>query len=350
VKVGTNYPTKTPGIYQRLRANGSKVFLCRYSASDGRRVMETCGTMMEAKARLAEVSGKKFKGEQVTGSVTTTVAELIEGRRAVRDVKASSVEIEERNLRLHIEPRWGRVRAKDVTKAAILAWLRSLEKQNGTGALSEATRRLILSHFSVVLDYGVDAGVLNSNPVKALGRKQKPRAKELPAWVLGPGELEALLDGYGGRDWLRDVIVVTLGQALRLGEAVGLRGGDVDFEAGKLTVARQEYKDGSTGTPKGGKVATIDLLPEARKTLLRLHMAQGRPADGPVFHNGSGGPLRYAPVQDAFRVVRKRAGLSTEPRAFRFHDLRHSAITRLANARLDLAEAALAKELAALKP
>jgi integrase len=104
----------------------------------------------------------------------------------------------------------------------------------------------------------------------------------------------------------------------------------VDFERGVLRVERQAGKDGEFATPKGGVPAEIPLMPEARKVLARMWMAAGRPSDGPVFRNGTGGFRHYADVQCGFVVARR--GLSTEPRALRFHDLRHTAISRLANA------------------
>jgi integrase len=329
-KPARHVPTKTTGIYYSFRANGKKVFECRYTDSNGRRRYQAVGTFEAAKARLAEVTGKKFKGE-VVANVSITVGELIEGWRAIREAKASTRVIEERNIRLYIEPRWKRVKVRDVTKVGIQEWLRGLKRQDGRdGSLSDGTKALVLAHFRSILDHGVDAGVLTVNPVNLLGRKQKPRQGTLEARILGPGELDALLDGCGKRDWLRDIIVVTVNQALRLGEALGLRWKDVDFERGTLRIERQLGKEGEFSTPKGGAAAEISLMPEARRVLLRLWMAAGRPSDGPVFRNGFGGYRRYRDVQRAFVDV--RAGLSTDPRAFRFHDLRHTAISRLANA------------------
>jgi hypothetical protein len=174
-KAARHVPTKTTGIYSSLHASGKKVFECRYTDSNGRRVYEAVGSFDQAKARLAEVTGKKFKGE-VVANVSTTVGELIETWRSIREAKASTRVIEERNIRLYVEPRWRRVKARDVTKVAIQQWLRGMTRQDGReGPLSDGTKALVLAHFRSILDHGVDRGVIAVNPVKALGRNQKPR-------------------------------------------------------------------------------------------------------------------------------------------------------------------------------
>jgi integrase len=325
-------PTKVTGIYYSVNAKGRKTFECRYTDSTGKRVYEAVGTFEQAKARLAEVTGRKFKGEVVV-NVNTTVAELIEGWRAIRDAKPRSRESEERNIRLHIAPRWARVKTREVSKVAIQEWLRGIERQDGKpGPLNDGTKALVLSTFSSILDYGVDAGALAVNPVKTLGRKAKPRQGKIEARILQPGEFEALIAACERFPWLRDIILASLYGGLRLGEVCGLQWADVDFERNKLIVRRQLGKDGNLGTPKGGMVAEIDLLPELRKLLLELKMAARDKSSGaPVFTNKFGGYRQPRDVQRAFQKARLYARLSAEPRALRYHDLRHTAISRLAN-------------------
>ena len=320
-----------PNILWSERANGKKTYAVRYWSSDGRRVIEAVGPRLDqARARQAEVTGRKFKGE-VVGSVSTTVGEVVERWREARKVKRSTGDTYDDQIRRRILPRWRNVRVRDVTRADIAAWVGGLRREDGRpGPLGEGTKRLILAVFSEVMAYAVHADVISVNPVSTLDRKHKPRPKERPGRILGDGELENLLGVCS--DWLADIVTVTLYQALRLGEAVGLRWKDVDFEAGTLMICRTAYDDGSFGTPKGGKECTIPLTGEARRVLARLWMVAGRPEDGPVFRNGYGGFRRYKDVQRAFVKARRKAGLSESPRPFLFHDLRRSCISRLANA------------------
>jgi len=75
-RVGRLVPTKTTGIYYRLKADGRKTFYVRYTRPDGKRTFEAAGSFEDAKGRLAEVQGK-IKKREVIGSTRTTVEDVI---------------------------------------------------------------------------------------------------------------------------------------------------------------------------------------------------------------------------------------------------------------------------------
>ena len=90
--------------------------------------------------------------------------------------------------------------------------------------------------------------------------------------------------------------------------------------------------DGRRQDSTKGKAALIPLSPQARVLLAELKLKSGlrlTGADDPIFKNGSDCHRHPRDVQRAF--AKARAGLSVEPRALRFHDLRHSSISALAN-------------------
>jgi integrase len=324
-------PTSTTGIYRRLRADGKATFYCRYS-SNGKRVYEAAGSFEAAKKRLAEVSGKIQTGT-VVGDPTITVEALIKDWRLTRSgVKPRTRDTQEAHIRLYVIPSLGRMRVRDVNRAVVLKWLDGLRRQDGEGALSEGTRALLLATLSSILDHAVLADIIASNPCKALGRKQKPRQGKIEARVLAPDEKDALLAACKRFAWLKPIIQTALGSGLRLGEVVGLDWVDLDFERNVIVVRQNFGKNGRLGTPKGGKVASVPLVPELRRILVELKLASGNVApDAPVFVNKIGGRRRPNEVERAFSKARTYAGLSEDPRALRFHDLRHTAITTLAN-------------------
>jgi integrase len=329
---GRHLPTKADGVYKSVSPRTGKVtWEARYRDSTGKYVYEVCHSFEDAKARRASMTNKAHRGELVVNS-TDTLADLLDGWRTWRNVKPRTEKLQDDHLRVHILPRFGRMKVRDVTRADLRAWLNSMKRKDGREEpISEGTKAIVLSTLSSVLDYAVDAGIIGVNPCRTLG-KAKPRQGKIKARILGDGELEALLAACERFKWLQDIILMTLYGALRVGEVCGLEWQDVDFDAGRITVRQQIDRSGTVGTPKGGKPAAIPMPPQARKLLAELKLgAEDKTPNAPVFTNGFGGYRMSCDVQRAFRKARCIAGLSTEPRAFRFHDLRHTSISMLAN-------------------
>lgn len=327
--------TKTSGIYYSVGASGCKMFEVRFTDATGKRRFETVGSFEQAKARLAEANGRTSKGE-VVGNTTVTLADLLPGWRALREVsvKPRTRETEEGNVRLHIEPRWGRAKVRDISKNAITTWINGLARKDGK-PMNCGTRSLVLAQLSSILDYAVDENILASNPCKTLSRKAKPKQVKYEYRVLADGELNLLLKGVSRRrEWLAPIIRLTAFTGLRLGEVVGLEWGDVSFEDGTITVARQLGKDGRIGTPKGGVAATVEMAPQVRTILAELKLrAEAVLPTAPVFRNTYGERRQPRDVQRAFVQARDAAGLT----GLRFHDLRHTYATHLARAGVNIA-------------
>jgi integrase len=247
---------------------------------------------------------------EVTGNPDTRVAEVIEKWRSNHAplVKATSLRTYERVVRTHIEPRWSRTKVKDITRAAVSAWLAT--------DVPAGSARLIRATFTVVMEQAVEERMIGVNPVK--GAKLPRREEKVEKYALTPAELDRLISRCP--QWLRPVVEVAYSQALRLGEVTGLRWSDIDFERGEMTVATQEYRDETTGTTKGNKAKTIVLTEQARKVLIRQRLARG--GDDPVFAQN------YRSIEEGFRRVVKAA----EPFGGRvsFHTLRHTRISVLA--------------------
>jgi integrase len=139
-------------------------------------------------------------------------------------------------------------------------------------------------------------------------------------------------------DWLKEIVIVALHQALRKGEVLALQKDDVDFVNGKLHVRRQIHDDGTIGPCKGqsqedferGVGDKIDLMPAARKVLAEKALQAG--PTGWLFVNRYGEPRSHGDIDRAYGNARDRAGLpETEDGKVVFHSLRHTGISRPAN-------------------
>ena len=161
-------------------------------------------------------------------------------------------------------------------------------------------------------------GVRMDNPVQLLRRPKENRARTRR---LQAGEEEALLrqlqpserDASGAyrpggcrNPWMRPLVQLALATAMRQGELLALRWEDVDLP-GKCAVLHDT---------KNGERREVPLSARARGLLGQLP----RHSTGRVF------PITTESVKQAFVRATGRAGLVD----FRFHDLRHEAVSRMA--------------------
>src|SRR5215217_4177388 len=142
----------------------------------------------------------------------------------------------------------------------------------------------------------------------------------------------------GDRFEALDVLSLTVG--LRMGEALGLRWSDIDFDAKTLRVSRQlqRVRDGGGlvfSEPKNASRRTVDLPQRAveafrshRKRQMGEQLRSGSEWQdyGLVFASGKGTPLDAQNIVNRhFKPLLKRAGLPS----IRWHDLRHTYATLL---------------------
>lgn len=255
---------------------------------------------------------------------------MIEQWRATRThVKPRTREGEELHVRRHFGPLL-RLRVRDINKGRVLAWLAGLSRQDGKpGPLNDSTKAHVLATLSSVLDHAVYEDVIAVNPTKALGRR-KPRQGKGEFRVLTSAELDALVSGVGRQQWMANIIRFAVLTGLRLGELCALQWGDIDFEANTITVARQLGKDGRVGTPKGGIAASIPMIGAVRKLLAEMKLSAGAVEPTTTVFVNSRGEHRYGrEIQRGFTWAKARAGIEGK---LRFHDLRHTCISLLANA------------------
>lgn len=118
---------------------------------------------------------------------------------------------------------------------------------------------------------------------------------------------------------LRPIIEVALMTGLRLNNVVGLQWEQIDLEAGELTVRLKSKHP-------GGREHTLPINDRLKLVFLRLEPQKA----GAVF-TYKGKPLKS--VKTAWKAAKRRAGV---PANFRFHDLRHTVGSRLADAGGDI--------------
>ena len=124
----------------------------------------------------------------------------------------------------------------------------------------------------------------------------------------------------GPRADLRPVVILAIHTDMRRGELLSLRWANVDFERGLIHVMNSQREQ-----TKSGHSRSIPMNGIARRELLGLHRETGQTEY--VFFNDKTKKPR-TDLKNGFGTACVIAGLDD----FRFHDLRHTAATRLADA------------------
>jgi len=187
-----------------------------------------------------------------------------------------------------------------------------------------------LSYFSSIISYArKEWGININNPVALVTKPKNPQGRSR---ILGSTETNALFEALkptGRRSiWMLPLVRLALETAMRRSELLGLRWEHIDL--GRRTIFLKLTKNGTS--------RTVPLSTKALEVLQSLP----RSIDGRVF------PVTHEVVSQAFNRARKQAGVKD----IRFHDLRHMAITRLAEKLPNLIELSAVsghKSLAMLK-
>jgi integrase len=142
----------------------------------------------------------------------------------------------------------------------------------------------------MILDQGIDYGLLPSNP--AIGRRRRLKTTRPARPWIEPQQLMAFLNGADGVG--RVLLGILVGTGLRIEEALSLTWADVDLGSGHLYVRKAK-------TPKG--VRRIPLSPALREELAlwRDETRHSAPADF-VVHTSTGAEAQ--PVEPPPRRAR----------------------------------------------
>ena len=306
---------------------------------------------------LEELKKLQTDGGLAANSIST-VGELVEewlGTLRIRDeqqsdgLAARTFEQYRDISRTHIIPALGRAKVKDLKKAQVEKWLRSMEgtaytKGRSTRTYSANTLRLCRVVLGMALKWANSEGLVSGNvarEAKPPGGRPRPEKHALSEEQAGK-LIEATRGSDLGALW---ALMVTTG--LRRGEALGLRWRDYDGES--ITVTSQLKIE-------GGRVTRGDLKTERSKRRLRLpdflvadleaHRARqvesakagGRLAPDLIFTNSQGSHIRPDNLQKRFASACRKAGIEPreDGRAWSVHELRHTAASQLLSNRVPM--------------
>lgn len=174
---------------------------------------------------------------------------------------------------------------------------------------SPATVNRHLSALSKIFSLAEDAELVESNPCK---RVRKFRLDNQRMRVLSAEEEVKLFLELGKNELVKQIVQIALHTGLRRGEIFDLKWFDVDFNRGLIQVR----------ISKSNRKRLVPMNETVRSLLGSLEKTSEFVFPSPKTNN------RLNQIKTSFRKAVNRAGLED----FRFHDLRHTAASRMAEA------------------
>jgi integrase len=234
----------------------------------------------------------------------------------------------EQITRQHIKPELGRVRLQDLRPDQLQAFYNRRQADKA----SPRTVQLIHAVLHRSLGQAMKWGLMARNPADAV---ERPRVAKTEMQVLSEEQVQRLLIAATG-DRLEALWHLAIVTGMRMGELLGLRWSDVDWETSEVQIQRQLQRIPGQGLvfaqPKSekGKRAiavgngTLDVLRDhhSRQDEERSATDQWQSLDL-VFPSTIGTPMEPRNLLRKFKFLLKQAGLPE----IRFHDLRHTSAT-----------------------
>lgn len=267
----------------------------------GKRVCESTGTSNRRKAerieqaRREELENKRHRLPATNLEITVSAV----AARFIADGESTPYYLDRFN---HVLPYFGEIPIQDLNSSILRKYRQ--ERYEANNALKPATINRDLSVLRRLCNYALEEGLIPANPV---GRIRMERERRTKRPVMSVREENTLMEH--AQQHLQRIIRCALDTGMRRGEILGQRWEDIDFDNHLLHVSRSK-------TPEG-ESRIVPLTTRLYEMLLSFRQDRG------IVFTYEGSPIKI--VKTAWAASLRRSGL----RHFRFHDLRHTANSRL---------------------
>ncbi|UCZ91309.1 tyrosine-type recombinase/integrase [Gordonia sp. WA4-43] len=314
--------------FGNIRRLPSGRYQARYTGPDGaeHKAPQTFAAKIDAEAWLSdrrrEIDRNLWNPATADRDVAPTFGPYAEEWLATRTVRGRPLKTRTRDhyaelLKLHLIPAFGEQRLDQVTPAAVRQWHAKLLPGKDT------MRAHAYSLLRTIMTSAVNADLIDANPcrVEGAGSAQR-RSRTKPATV---PELTAIADAMP--DHLRASVLLAGWCAMRFGELIELRRGDIDVAEGVVSISRAAVREGDTGryivtTPKSDAgIRVVHIPPHVLPAIVEhLDKHTERRQDALLFPAPGGGYLSPTSMYRYYYPARQEAGRPD----LRFHDLRHT--------------------------
>jgi len=326
-------------VRQKVKGRGKPWWV--FVAHNGRRTSKKVGDKKAAEGVASTIQAKLKLGEfdfeekkpQTIPSFKVYAESVFMTEFSTNNHKESTRDSYNQVLRNHVYPSIGDKPLNEITKQDI----KDLLIKKRSEGYSLATVKLIKAYTASIFEYAVgDDEIIESNPVKSLGKRiqESLRSKDISEQInpLTKEELGSLLQSAQIHFKEHYPLFLLLARTgMRVGEALALQWGDIDFN-GRFIEVKRQYSKGRIFTPKSNKTRRVDMSFQLCETLKsykteckKKGLALGL-GDAPeyVFTNNTGSLID---LDNWRRRVFNKALEKAELRKVRIHDLRHSYAT-----------------------
>lgn len=318
-------PRYSGSIYKR-----GDVYQLQWVSPDGVRHRESAKTTSKEEAtKLLKVRlGEDHAGE--TKNQQTTVAALcdlyLDGQKA--RWKPQTYKWARIICKSNIEPAFGTRNPASI----LFGDLEKFQAQKKDEGNSDCRVNRILVIFKAILRYGVRNKVLRAIPEFPKPYDERPYVH---TGYLDEADFFAFANmiAYHGEDWLEAMVTAAYIFGFRRSELTFMRVKQIDFDRGIITLPA-----GSTKTKMPRRVV---MNPDGKLAKLLKPLLKGKSPDAYVFSRDKQGSIPARDFRVSFDRAATEAKITTGSGAggkLHFHDLRRSAITRMASAGLSESE------------
>ena len=264
------------GEYQR----SNNTFEYRWTDKHGKRQYIYAKSLPELRKKEAEITRDILDGIDY-GKLDLTINDYFEIWKKIKTgIRETTLASYIRVYQRYIETDIGKMKLKFVSYSDVVMFFKNLSTEKG---LSFSTIRKVEVCLSMVLDIAVKDDVLRNNPcrgaLRELQRECGRKTKDVKALTLNEQKIfEAFLAKPGRYHVYCPIFTVMLWTGMRVGEVVGLRWEDIDFDRNEIDV-NHTLISYDMGKGKGSKftinppktknsIRIVPMLPKVREALL----------------------------------------------------------------------------------
>jgi integrase len=319
------YDSSVTGFVLECRSSGGRTYYLRFE-QDGKQKQFKIGRYEDITFAAAKKAAQKLRSEVVMGGdpgarkaeakAVPVYSELATQHLADAKLTQRSYGTTEGYMRLHILPRWSRVRLTDIDGRAVAQWLAAKRAEGLAPATVVKLKAIMGRSFALGAQWGVTG--CERNPCRGVRLPPLNNSRQLYLDADQAGRLLAAA-AETRNPQLPAILELLLLTGMRVSELLSSRWQDLDVERRTLFVP----------TSKTGRSRHVPLSRAALDVIATLSRPNGATF---LFPNPRNPSRHLTTIKHAFQSARHAAGLPE----VHLHDLRHSAASAMVGAGVDL--------------